>query len=131
MPNLVDLMFDPSTCDLVVENGDIKTVSDNEVVQQKAYLGITLQIGFNQYYPDDGWDWMKYSKATIGADDVKEIVAKIKSLCEEMDFVVSATPVYIGYQPVGSSQGEHIFDVKITSTFGTISVPAALGGFHA
>ena len=130
MTSLVDLRFDPLVGDLVLSNGDLETVSDNEAIQQNAYLGLTLQIGFNQYYPDAGWNWMRFAKANLAPAEIQEIIRQIKVLVEEMDFVVAAVPTYLGFQPAGQSQFEHIFDVKITSTFGTISVPAALGGFN-
>ena len=36
MTSLVDLRFDPLVGDLVLSNGDLETVSDNEAIQQNA-----------------------------------------------------------------------------------------------
>lgn len=131
MATLIDLRFDPNLGDFVVTNGDIATIGDNAAMQQNVYLGLTLQVGFNQYAPDAGWNWMRYAKANLLPDDIKEISRQIKTLVEAMDFVVVADVTYVGFQPAGGAQAEHIFDVKTTTTFGTISVPAALGGFDA
>lgn len=131
MAALFEIYFDQDLGDFPVVNGDFGTVSDNEAVKQDAQLSMALQIGFNQYAPDMGWNWMKYFKAELDADEISDLIQDVITLLERIDFVVEAVVTYVGYQTVTSGLGEHIFDTQLRTTFGTVSVPAALGGFNA
>lgn len=131
MATLFELAFDQTFGDLAVENGDLVHVTDNEAVRQDAQLAMVLQIGFAQYAPDEGWNWMRYHKASLDSEEIASLLAEVQDLLERIDFVVEAVVTYVGFQLSVSGLGEHIFDVQLRTTFGTISVPAALGGFDA
>ena len=118
--DLVPVQVSPGVWDLAV-------VSDNEAVIQDATLNLNLQKGFNQYFPDAGWDLLKFYKADLAQADIDEICREVKLLAERIDFVVSATCTYLGQNQVGS-QFEQAFKVTAVTTFGTLEVPFALGG---
>ena len=131
---LTDLAFNVALGDLaVVENPvgsgifDLSIVSDSEAVNQDAALNLNLQVGFNQYSPDTGWDIFKHLNANLTQTDIDEICKQVSRLMERIDFVVSATCTYLGSSQVGS-QYVQLFKVTATTTFGTIQVPYALGG---
>lgn len=131
MATLFELYFDQNLGDLPVVHGDFQVVADNEAVKQDAQLAMALQIGFNQYAPDEGWNWMRFFKAELDAVEIADLIQDVATLLERIDFVVEAVVTYVGYQTVTSGLGEHIFDAQLRTTFGTVSVPAALGGFNA
>jgi hypothetical protein len=135
MNTLTELAYNAAAGDLVVVETplgsgvfDLSVVGDSEAVNQDAALNLNLQSGFNQYTPDAGWDIFRYLNANLTQTDIEDICKQIKRLMERIDFVTGATCTYLGSQQVGS-QYIQIFDVRAMTTFGTIKVPYALGGF--
>ena len=118
--DLVSIQVSPGVWDLSV-------VADNEAVIQDSTLNLNLQQGFNQYCPDSGWDIMRFYRADLSQADIDEICRQVKRLIEAVDFVISGTCTYLGFNQVGS-QFEQRFNVSAVTTFGTLEVPFALGG---
>lgn len=129
MATITDLAFvDGDVVAVNVSPGvwDLAVVEDNELVIQLAGLNLNLQRGFNQYSPDAGWDLFKYLGADLSQVDIDEISRQVKQLTENLSFVVSAKCTYLGFVPVGR-QSLHTFQVSAQTTFGTASIPYALG----
>lgn len=129
MATLTDLLFVAGDFALT-SSGDLSLTFDNEAIAQVANLNLALQIGFNQYTPSAGWDWMRYEKANLTQVDFDAICLEVKRMLEGLDFVISAECTYLGSDKI-ASQNEQIFDVSAQTIFGTLDVPFALGGLYA
>lgn len=105
---------------------DIATVSDNEAVIQAMSLNLDLQVRFNQYFPDAGWDWMSRLHADLDQTAIDDMVKEIKDLLGSIDFTRSAEVTYLG-----EIDGEAAFNILAETDFGTESIVYALGGRNA
>ena len=119
--SLVDAEFRDG--DFVVRNGDFVLVNDNAAIIQAVNLNLNTQIGFNQYAPLSGWDWMRWLGAPVGEREIKQIVVEVKLACESVADVISARVRYLG----NTSEDEFAFEIEVETIYGTDLVAYTLG----
>ena len=131
MPTFTDFAFqDGDLVPIEIAPGvfDLATVSDNEALEQDCLLNLNLQIGFNQYFPDDGWDVLGTLKGDLTPDTITKIASQVKRVVERVDFVKAATCTFLGSNRVGSGQTELVFQITADTTLGPLVLPFVLGG---
>lgn len=109
--------------DFVVRQGGLVEITDNEAILQTIDLGLRLQVGFNQYFPAAGWDWMRWLGAPIDQGDAEQICSEVKALCEAQSDVRSADVTYLGL--VDEQQA---FSIEISTAYGSEQLAYILGG---
>lgn len=105
---------------------DLQTCSDNEAIVQGVSLNLDLQVKFNQYFPTAGWDWMSHLHADMTQTEIADIIDEVKAMMKAIDFMEEAEVRYLG-----EIDEEHVFEILVTTAFGTESIAYALGGLNA